>query len=483
MFSPLLSPTPRPLLHEDLPLAAGAEGAFCRLVANLFDKAEGAALVAWAEARGFAPTGGAYPATYRDNDRLVVDDPALAAALFVRLRPALPEVLVRGGATWALDTLNPRLRACRYRDGQAFAVHRDGPWCPDDTRRTWLTVMLYLDDADSFAGGLTRFVDGPSGAATLTTIAPRRGAAVVFDHTLWHEGQPVTSGTKRVLRTDVLYRRIGGVATRSTLGHRGYVWCLTTAPDGTLVSGGRDGRIVAWPVAWPSGGHANTHELRTHPATVTALAWSDGLWSADRRGTIRSPTTSFTAHEGATLALLTLADGRVASAGADGRVRIWRADGTCTADWHAHDGWVWGLAAAPDGALVSVGEDGRVATIGAACTHVELGVPLRCVTHAGGRRVVGAADGRLFVAGERPRAAHIGPVRAALGLPWGGLATAGEDGLVRVEDADGVEVSRWRHPDMAVALAASGGGVASASYDGTVRWAPGLTCVGGPSFR
>ncbi len=475
MISPLLSPTPRTLLHEDLPLVGGPEGALCRLVANLFDKAEGAALVAWAEARGFAPTGSAYPATYRDNDRLVVDDPALAAALFARLRPALPDVLVRDGATWALDTLNPRLRACRYRDGQAFAVHRDGPWCPDDTRRTWLTVMLYLDGAGAFTGGLTRFVHGPSGATTLTTIVPRRGSAVVFDHSLWHEGQPVTSGTKRVLRTDVLYRRVDGVAARATVGHRGYVWCLTTAPDGTLVSGGRDGRIVAW----PGRGDESTRELRTHPSTVTALAWSDGLWSADRRGTIRSPTASFTGHAGATLALLALADGRVASAGADGHVRMWRADGTNTADWHAHDGWVWGLAEASDGALVSVGEDGCVTAIGAACTRVALGVPLRCVTHAGGRRVVGAADGRLFVASERPRAAHVGPVRAVLGLPSGGLATAGEDGLVRVEDADGVEVSRWRHPDMAVALAVSGGRVASASYDGTVRWAPGVACAGG----
>ncbi|MDP2310480.1 MAG: 2OG-Fe(II) oxygenase [Pseudomonadota bacterium] len=466
----MLSAAPRPLVYDELPLGAEgappAGGAVCRLVANLLDEAESAALVAWADARGFAPTGTAYPATYRDNDRLVVDDADLAAALFARLRPALPGVLVREGATWVLESLNPRLRACRYRDGQAFAVHRDGPWCPDPTRRTWLTVMLYLDDAAGFTGGETRFVDGPAGAGTLTTIVPRRGTAVVFDHAWWHEGRPVTAGTKRVLRTDVLYRRIddgSGVPTGD--GHRGYVWCLTTTPDGSLVSGGRDGRVLSPPVA-----SADPAELRAHPATVTALAWSGGLWSADRRGTIRSPSAEFTAHEGATLALQALPDGRVASAGADGHVRIWRPDGTCARSWHPHDGWVWGLAASPDGALVSVGEDGRVATLGVGCTHRDLGVPLRCVTHADGRVVVGGADGRLYIAAERPRAAHVGAVRAVLGLPDGGLATAGEDGLVRVEDADGVEVLRWRHPDMAVALAAANGGVASASYDGTVRW-------------
>ncbi|MDP2316615.1 MAG: hypothetical protein Q8P41_27220, partial [Pseudomonadota bacterium] len=268
--------------------------------------------------------------------------------------------------------------------------------------------------------------------------------------------------------------------------HRGYVWCLTTTPDGTLVSGGRDGRILGRGDPGrgdPSRGdvgpraHHDLHELRTHPATVTALAWSGGLWSADRRGAVRSPLTTFTAHEGATLALHALPDGCVASAGADGRVRVWRADGTCVRTWQAHEGWAWGLSVGPHGGLVSVGEDGRVATLGAGVTHTDLGGgPLRCVTHVRGRVVVGGADGRLHVAGERPRAVHVGAVRAVLALPSdgalpGGRATAGEDGRVRVEDADGVEVGGWAHPDMAVALAACGGGVASASYDGTVRWA------------
>lgn len=454
-----------------------------RVVSNLLDDAECAALVAWVEARGFASTAASYPATYRNNDRLVVDDPALAAALFDRLRPALPDVLVRDGATWALEGLNPRLRACRYRGGQAFAVHRDGPWCPaaagaDAVRRTWLTVMVYLDDAATFTGGETRFVDGPAGARTLATIVPRRGAAVVFDHAWWHEGRPVTAGTKRVLRTDVLYRRVGDVPVGT--GHRGYVWCLATAPDGTLFSGGRDGGVLARGLPEGSSGGRDgrvlarglpegraLRELRAHPGTVTALAWSAGLWSADRGGTIRSPTTTFTAHAGATLALQALPDGRVASAGADGHVRIWRADGACVREWQAHDGWVWGLALAPDGRLVSVGEDGRVATMDGAAT--DLGGPLRCVTHVRGQVVVGGADGRITRAGV-PRVVHVGPVRAVLALPGGGLATAGEDGVVRVEDADGVELARWRHADMAVALAASEGGVASASYDGTVRW-------------
>jgi hypothetical protein len=38
-------------------------------------------------------------------------------------------------------------------------------------------------------------------------IVPRQGTALVFAHSQLHEGAPVLSGRKYVLRTDVLYRR------------------------------------------------------------------------------------------------------------------------------------------------------------------------------------------------------------------------------------------------------------------------------------
>jgi prolyl 4-hydroxylase len=37
------------------------------------------------------------------------------------------------------------------------------------------------------------------------TIASRAGHALWFQHAVMHAGKPVTRGTKRVLRTDVLY--------------------------------------------------------------------------------------------------------------------------------------------------------------------------------------------------------------------------------------------------------------------------------------
>ena len=58
-----------------------------------------------AEEEGFSPTGERYPAGYRNNDRLVIDDAELAETLFERLRSQLPESLERDGERWVLVDL------------------------------------------------------------------------------------------------------------------------------------------------------------------------------------------------------------------------------------------------------------------------------------------------------------------------------------------------------------------------------------------
>ena len=42
-----------------------------------------------------------------------------------------------------------------------------------------------------------------------TLITPKRGMALFFRHELPHEGRAVRSGTKYVMRTDVMYGRVG----------------------------------------------------------------------------------------------------------------------------------------------------------------------------------------------------------------------------------------------------------------------------------
>lgn len=61
--------------------------------------------------------------------------------------------------------------------------------------------MVYLN-AD-VTGGDTKFYD--ENRKLRFAVRPERGMALVFAHLQLHEGAPVSSGRKYVLRTDVMY--------------------------------------------------------------------------------------------------------------------------------------------------------------------------------------------------------------------------------------------------------------------------------------
>ena len=61
--------------------------------------------------------------------------------------------------------------------------------------------MVYPNS--DFVGGETRFYDQDRGLRL--TVRPARGMALGFEHLQLHEGSPVVSGRKYVLRTDVMY--------------------------------------------------------------------------------------------------------------------------------------------------------------------------------------------------------------------------------------------------------------------------------------
>jgi predicted 2-oxoglutarate/Fe(II)-dependent dioxygenase YbiX len=130
----------------------------------------------------------------RNNERVMLDDPALAAELFERARP----LLVREWFGWELVDFNERWRYYRYDPGQAFAPHFDGYYERPTGERSHFTFMIYLND--DFEGGETVFQQ-------VFGVTPERGMALVFYHKQLHEGAPVVRGRKYVLRTDVMYRR------------------------------------------------------------------------------------------------------------------------------------------------------------------------------------------------------------------------------------------------------------------------------------
>ena len=131
---------------------------------------------------------------YRDQDRVIVDDVAVAEELFRRLRPHLPARM----GVFELVGLNERLRFYRYSPGQRFIEHMDHWYRPTPSRITLHTVLVYFND--DFEGGETRFSEQID-----QTIKPEPGLVAIFQHKVRHEGCAVRSGVKYAMRTDVIF--------------------------------------------------------------------------------------------------------------------------------------------------------------------------------------------------------------------------------------------------------------------------------------
>jgi hypothetical protein len=130
----------------------------------------------------------------RDNSRVIVDDAALADRLWHRAWPHLVP-------TWSYRKpvgLNERFRFYRYGPQQTFRAHFDGSFARENGERSEFTFLVYLNE--DFVGGETVFFEPET-----LRVRPETGLALVFQHPQLHEGAVIESGTKYVLRTDVMY--------------------------------------------------------------------------------------------------------------------------------------------------------------------------------------------------------------------------------------------------------------------------------------
>ncbi len=93
--------------------------------------------------------------------------------------------------------LNEQFRFYKYELNQRFKRHIDGRFQRNDTEESRITFMIYLND--DFEGGETAFDN--------LKIIPKKGNALCFVHEQKHEGCPVVSGVKYVLRSDVMFKK------------------------------------------------------------------------------------------------------------------------------------------------------------------------------------------------------------------------------------------------------------------------------------
>lgn len=165
----------------------------------------------------------------RYHGRIQIRSEDIAASIFRRLLPLLPNDL-DGDAPVGC---NSDIRLYRYTSGQSFGKHVDGSIEDYEGRGvTKFTVLIYLTGAkesnvssedptaaaNTLLGGETIFYSDSTSISKgkskktieklLVRVRPQAGMLLAHAHgdrCLTHEGAPVTSGIKYVLRTDVVY--------------------------------------------------------------------------------------------------------------------------------------------------------------------------------------------------------------------------------------------------------------------------------------
>jgi len=293
--------------------------------------------------------------------------------------------------------------------------------------------------------------------------------------------------------------RLWDVAAEETVrvlhGHGDRVGCCVFSPDGTLLATGGDDRTVR---IWHVGSGRSCDQLTCADDGLAGLAFStnglvvacvdDGRRIRVRGVDGREAGTALAGHAARIHACALSPDGRaVASAGADGELRVSELDTGAARTLGRHRGDVLACAFAPDGTLLaSAGEDrtvrlwepatGRSGAVLTGHTDRVFG----CAFSADGALLASAGwDGtvRLWdvaAAGrEATRPGHTDRIHRCAFSPDGALlASAGGDGTARLWSVDGGAVRHVLsgHGDRLAGCSFSpdGGTLATAGWDGSV---------------
>lgn len=148
---------------------------------------------------------------YRRSDVATLSSPQLAAALWDRLKslsdwavlPEARDIDIDVNSRWRAIGIHSDFSFLRYQHrGERFLKHQDGTKVANNSR-SFMTLLIYLEAPD--AGGETLlFADDEATAC----VRPVIGRCLIFRHSMWHSGEAVVTGTKIVLRGDVMFEEV-----------------------------------------------------------------------------------------------------------------------------------------------------------------------------------------------------------------------------------------------------------------------------------
>ncbi|KAA0222778.1 MAG: WD40 repeat domain-containing protein [Planctomycetota bacterium] len=241
-------------------------------------------------------------------------------------------------------------------------------------------ALLGVIDVADFRVESLSFSDDGTALLAAGGLAGKYGSALLFDV---ETGQKTTEFDKQydaVLCADLApggtLAAVGGANRKVRVfdgftaerlfeiaDHTDWVQAVAFSPDGLyLATGDRAGGLYLW----ESDTGRRVHELRGHSGAVSALTFqrdSGVLVSVGRDGTMRfwgveagNAIRQVAAHGVAALDVVSAVNGRWATSGADGRVRIWNADGGEFRSLEPHGDWVYQVSFSTDGAKLVAGD-------------------------------------------------------------------------------------------------------------------------------
>jgi hypothetical protein len=454
----------------------------CFLIKKFMPEMRCDEFVKHAEKIGFNKADDKYPLSYRTNKRCWEDNETLAQSLWKKLSGSK---LFSEEITDACG-INSRLRYCRYDSSEVFNIHRDGRYYKTPSEYSKLTFLMYLSDASDYEGGSTRFFSEHNQDSLLCDIKGNKGDVIIFDHRLWHEGGRIDSGTKHILRSDVLFRE--GELSATNTDHLGYIWKIIYA-ERSLITGARDTKIKVW-----DEDRNLIQTISEHESSVLDLAVAgDLLFSCSRDSTIASyqkieglyqqKDKIMTTH-GTVLSINTIESGGLISSGSDGKICVWSDDLLLQYEVLGHKCWCWQVVSVAEGVFFSIGSDGVVKKWRLSNNKITLVFEIKVSNSA--LRAIACDDSTYdaWVGAERgeiihintlhgtiysKKKLHVGIVREII-FHNGLVYTCGEDGCVYEVNPRGDVVQMLTlHSDFATSIAVNDYQIYSGGYDGKVR--------------